>query len=67
MAVSKAKKQRIKVEREGRRNPEAKRYQNVGLTTRVKQDKTKYSRKGRSPAAYTQQNEPVLFSFLLAS
>ena len=48
MAQSKAKKQRNKKEREGFRNPEESRYRNVGLTTRVKKDKTKYTRKGRS-------------------
>lgn len=48
MANSKAKKERKKREREGFRNPEERRYRNVGLTTRVKKDKTKYTRKGRT-------------------
>lgn len=47
MATSKAKKERKKREQAGLRNPEKSRYRNVGLTTRVKKDKTKYTRKGR--------------------
>ncbi len=61
MANSKAKKLRLKIEREGRMNPEQKRFRNVGLTTRVKRNKTKYTRKGRSASDFKSQCGDGLF------
>lgn len=62
MAMSKAKKLRNKIEREGNRNPEEMRYRNVGLVTRVKADKTKYKRKGRNASDYSNQHDSALLS-----
>ena len=61
MAQSKAKKERKKREREGFRNPEENRYRNVGLTTRVKKDKTKYSRKGRTSPINQVDERPFIY------
>lgn len=65
MAKSNAKKQRMKKEREGFRNPEERRYRNVGLTTRVKKDKTKYTRKGRESTHYKADERPFSLNKLV--
>ena len=65
MAQSKAKKQRKKIEQAGYRNPEQSRYRNVGLTTRVKKDKMKYTRKGRLSTDFKVDERPFSFSLLV--
>lgn len=61
MAKSKAKKMREKLEREGRMNPEDKRYMNVGLTTRTTPTRQGLLNKQRYKPDYRNSDDSVYF------
>lgn len=63
--MSKAKKVRAKMEREGHRNPSESHYRNIGLETRIKKDKTVYTRKGRNSSGALRQMDSDLSLCLL--
>lgn len=63
--MSKAKKARMKMEREGHVNPSESHYRNVGLSVRVTKDKTAYTRKGRNSSGATHQMDSDLSIFFM--